>query len=146
MALVRWRPFEDLVSMQDEINRVFDDAFLHSSPRSRILRGWYPAVDLMENETEFKLVAELPGMTREDVKISLTDSVLTLRGEKKTEKQEEKQNWHHVERSYGSFERSFQLTAPVDNTKISAKFKDGVLTVILPKSEESRPRDIRIEG
>jgi len=145
MSLVRWRPFEDLVSVQDELSRVFDDAVLRS-PRFRTVRGWYPVVDLMENEEEFRLVAELPGLGREDVKISLTDSVLTLRGEKKTEKQQANQNWHHVERTYGTFERSFQLTAPVDNAKIGAKFKDGVLTVVLPKSEESRPRDIQIEG
>ena len=145
MSLVRWRPFEDLISVQDEINRALDDAVLRS-PRWRTTRGWYPAVDLMENEEEFRLVAELPGLGRDDVKISLTDSVLTLRGEKKTERQEKNQNWHHVERTYGSFERSFQLTAPVDNAKISAKFKDGVLTIVLPKSEESRPRDILIEG
>lgn len=145
MSLVRWRPFEDLVSWQDEMNRAFDDAVLRS-PRLRTVRGWFPPVDLMENENEFRLVAELPGMGRDDVKISLTDSVLTLRGEKKTEKEETKHNWHHVERSYGAFERSFQLTSPVDSQKISAKFKDGVLTVVLPKSEESRPRDIQIEG
>ena len=144
MTLVRWRPLNEVTSIQDEINRVFDEVW--RGQRARGPQTWVPPVDLLENEDEFKLVAELPGLASEDVKISLTENVLTLRGEKKAVKEEKIENWHHVERTYGTFERSVQLTSAVDPAKVTAKFKDGVLTVILPKSNESRPRDIKIES
>jgi len=145
MALVRWRPMNDLLSIQNEINRAFDEAWRGRTPTPATGLYW-PAVDVTENKNEFKLVAELPGMKREDVKISLTENVLTLRGEKRARKEEENESWHQVERTYGSFERSFQLTCPVDASKVKARFEDGVLTVLLPKSEESRPREIDIES
>ncbi len=145
MALVRWRPMSDLVSIQDEINRAFDEVWRGGRPAGAAPRGWYPAVDLKENESEFKLVAELPGLKRDDVRISLTDNVITLRGEKRAERESDNDNWHQIERSYGTFERSFQLGCPVDTDKIKARFEDGVLTVVLPKSEESRPREIDID-
>ena len=144
MTLVRWRPVNEVTSIHDEINRVFDEVW--RGHRVRGSQGWVPPVDLLENEDEFKLVAELPGLASEDVKISLTENVLTLRGEKKAVKEEKNENWHHVERTYGAFERSVQLTSAVDPAKVTAKFKDGVLTVVLPKSDESRPRDIKIES
>ena len=144
MSIVRWRPFNDLVGIQDEINRAFED-FWRQSSRGLTARGaWWPAVDVVETEGEFKVIAELPGMKKEDVKISLTDNVLTLRGEKKMEKEENNDNWHQVERSYGAFERSFHLTCPVDASKVKARFDNGVLTVVLPKSEEAKPREIEI--
>lgn len=145
MALVRWRPMNDLMSIQDEINRAFDEAWRgRSHPAAAGM--WWPAVDLTENKNEFKVVAELPGMKREDVKIALTENVLTVRGEKRARKEEENESWHQVERSYGSFERSFQLTCPVEPGKVKARFEDGVLTVTLPKSEASKPREIDIES
>ncbi len=146
MALVRWRPMNDLISIQDEINRTFEDLWRQSRTGGSPASGWWPAVDLTENKNEFKLVAELPGLRREDVKISLTENVLTLRGEKHAHKENEGESWHQAERSYGVFERSFQLTCPVDASKVKARFEDGVLTVTLPKSEESRPREIDIES
>jgi HSP20 family protein len=146
MALVRWRPMSDLMSIQDEINRAFDEVWRGHGQRVTASSMWWPAVDLTESKNEFKLVAELPGMKRGDVKISLTENVLTLRGEKRARKEEENESWHQVERTYGSFERSFQLTCPVDPAKVKARFEDGVLTVVLPKSEESKPREIDIEG
>jgi HSP20 family protein len=144
MTLVRWRPFNEVVNIQDEINRVFDDVW--RGARGRGAGAWYPSVDLMENPEEFKLVAELPGLTKDDVKITLSENLLTLQGEKKAEREEKNENWHHVERSYGKFERSFQLTSAVDPAKVTAKFKDGVLSVVLPKSEDSRSRDIQIQS
>jgi len=145
MTLVRWRPAGDVVNLHDEMNRLFDEVWRRSQLRSGTA-AWVPPVDLMENEAEFRLVAELPGIPREDVKISLTDNILTLRGEKRTQAEEKNESWHHVERSYGSFERSFNLVSPVDAAKVKAKFENGLLIVTLPKSEESRPREIRIEG
>jgi HSP20 family protein len=146
MTLVRWRPMGDMVSMQDEMNRTLEDLWRRALTRSGAGAGWIPPVDLLENENEFKLVAELPGMSRDDVKISLTDNILTLRGEKKAQSEETEQNWHHVERSYGTFERTFHLTNAVDASKVKAKFDNGVLTVQLPKVEEARPREIRIDN
>ena len=144
MTLVRWRPLNEVTSIQDEINRVFDEVW--RGQRARGPGAWAPAADLMENESAFTVIAELPGLTSEDVKISLTENILILRGEKKAVKEEKNENWHHVERTYGTFERSFQLTGAVDPAKVTAKFKDGLLTVLLPKSDESRPRDIKIES
>jgi HSP20 family protein len=148
MAIVRWRPVGDLVSMQDEMNRVFEDLW-RRSPRSGSLgaaTAWWPSIDVQETQNEFRIAAELPGLKRDDVKISLTDNVLTLRGEKRSEQGRESEGWHQMERAYGVFERSFQLTCPVDASKVKARFEDGVLTITLPKSEESRPREISIDS
>lgn len=145
MTLVRWKPVGDMVSLQDEVNRLFDEVWRRSAPRSG-LNGWVPAVDLLETPNEFRLVAELPGVIRENVKISLTDNVLTLRGEKQSQVEEKGENWQHVERGYGAFERSFNLTNSVDSSKVKAKFENGVLTVTLPKTETARPRQISIDG
>lgn len=146
MTIVRWRPMGDLVTMQDEMNRVFEDLW-RRGPRSGGVTpasAWWPSIDVAETQNEFRVVAELPGLKRDNVKISLTDNVLTLRGEKKSEQDREAESRHQVERAYGAFERSFQLTCPVDASKVKAKFEDGVLTITLPKSEESRPREISI--
>ena len=145
MTLVRCRPMGDMVTVHDEMNRLFDEVWRRSQLRSGVV-SWVPAVDLMENENQFRLVAELPGLGREDVKIALTDNILTLRGEKRAQAEEKDETRHHVERSCGAFERSFTLSGPVDPAKVTAKFDSGVLTVTLPKSEESRPREIRIES
>ncbi len=148
MAIVRWRPMGDLVTMQDEMNRVFEDLW-RRDPRSGSpgsAAAWWPSIDVKETQNEFRLLAELPGLKRDDVRISLTDDVLTLRGEKKSEQDRDNENWHQVERAYGVFERSFQLTCPVDASKVKAKFEDGVLTITLPKSEESLPREISIDS
>lgn len=134
-----------MVGMPDEMNRLFDEVWRRAQVRTGIA-NWMPAVDLVENESEFRLVAELPGLAKEDVKIALTDNVLTLRGEKKAQVDEKQDNWHHVERAYGSFERSFTLSNAVDASKVKAKFDNGVLTVTLPKSEDKRPREIRIDA
>ena len=143
MTLVRWKPFTDVPAFQDDVSRLFDDIWRGS--RGRDLGSWYPAVDLTESEIGFEMIVELPGMTKDDVTITLNDKVVTLRGEKKTASGSEKENWHQAERTYGAFERSFRLSVPVDKTKVSAKFENGVLTVMLPKSEESRPREISID-
>lgn len=148
MAIVRWRPVGDLVTMQDEMNRVFEDLW-RRNPRSGSLgaaAAWWPSIDVQETQNEFRIAAELPGLKRDDVKISLTDNVLTLRGEKRSDQGRESEGWHQMERAYGVFERSFQLTCPVDASKVKARFEDGVLTITLPKSEESRPREISIDS
>lgn len=143
MTLVRWKPFSDAPAFNDDVSRLFDEIW--SRGRGSDLGSWYPAVDLTESETEFKMMVELPGLTKDDVKITLNDNMVTLRGEKKASNESRKETWHQVERTYGAFKRSFQLSTQVDKTKVNAKFENGVLTVTLPKSEESRPREISID-
>jgi HSP20 family protein len=141
MALVRWRPMNEL----DDMSRLFDEMWRRSL-RPTAGTTWYPAIDVKENENEYTIVAELPGMNKDDVKISVTDNIVTIRGEKKAEVEERSDNWHQVERTYGAFERSFTLGTSVDPNGVKARFENGVLTVALPKSQEARPREIRIEG
>jgi len=140
MSLVRWRPMNDL----DDMSRLVDEVWRRSL-RPNGGTNWYPAIDVRENESEYKIVAELPGMSKDDVKLSVTDNIVTIRGEKKAQVEEKNENWHQVERTYGSFERSFTLGTSVDPSGVKARFESGVLTVSLPKSEEARPREIRIE-
>ena len=144
MTLVRWRPFGELEDYRDQVDRVFDEMWRRARTGTSGMGNWLPAVDLCENEHEFKLVAELPGMSKDQIKITLNEGMLTLRGEKKAESQNKNESWHHVERTYGTFERSFQLSTRVNKEKVTARFENGVLTVHLPKTEDSRPREIDI--
>jgi len=151
--LARWEPFGgirrrgdvfgELTRMQEEMNRFFDDFF--GEQRRGLAEGaWLPAVDVSETESELVVRAELPGMSHEDIEINVQDNVLTLKGEKKQEKKEEKENFHRLERSYGSFSRSFSLPAGVKPDDIKATFKDGVLQVTMPKAEEAKAKKIAI--
>jgi HSP20 family protein len=145
MAIARWRPFKDVVSIQDEMNRLFDDFFGRPVLKTAWTEGvWSPTVDVSEDKDNVIIKAEMPGMSREDVKISIQDNVLTLKGEKKQEKEEKDKNYHRIERSYGSFCRSFQLPTSVKSDKIKAAYKDGVLSITLPKTEEVKPKEIPI--
>ena len=144
MTLVRYRPYRGIMSLQDEMNRVFDSLMRPSAPLEA--ETWYPVCDLRENETEYIVRAELPGISRDDVKINMINNTLVIRGEKKQETEDKKGNWHHVERSYGTFERTFALPSAVASDKIHAKFTNGVLEIVVPKAEEARPREIKIEG
>ena len=107
-------------------------------------RTWMPAVDIRETEEAYEVAAELPGMSKKDINITLEDNVLTLSGERRFEKESEKDNYHRIERAYGSFSRSFTLGHGVDSEGVKAAFKDGVLTITVPKREESKPRKIAI--
>ncbi len=151
--LVRWEPFRglrrrgnvfnELVDMQQEMNRMFDEFF--GERRSDLAEGnWMPAVDVSENESSIAVRAELPGMSHEDVELNLQDNVLTIKGEKKQEQQEEKKNYHRAECCYGSFTRAFTLPVNVEQEGIQATFKDGVLEITLPKTEEAKPKKIVI--
>jgi len=151
--LVRWEPFSgiqrrgdvfgDLTRMQEEMNRFFDDFF--GEHRPGLAEGaWLPAVDVSETDGEFVVRAELPGMSHEDIDINVQDNILTLKGEKKQEKKEEHENFHRLERCYGSFSRSFTLPAGVKTEDIKATFKDGILQVAMPKAEEAKVKKIAI--
>jgi HSP20 family protein len=143
MTLMRWRPMRDLVTMQDEINRMFDD-FAGSRQGENAVTKVYPASDIVENKDSFVISVELPGLKKEDVKVTLQNSMLTISGEKKVESETKEHTYHRVERSYGSFYRSFELPTPVDSGKIQADFKDGILKINLPKQEEAKPKEIAI--
>jgi HSP20 family protein len=127
------------------MNRLFDDFFGRPLVKSEWTDSvWNPTVDVSEDKESVIIKAEMPGMKKEDVKISVQDNVLTLKGEKKQEKEEKDKNYHRIERSYGSFCRSFQLPTSVKTDKIKANYKDGVLSVTLPKTEEVKPKEIPI--
>ena len=145
MAITRWRPFKDVVSIQDEMNRLFDDFFGRPVLKTGWTEGvWSPTVDISEDKENVIIKSEMPGMSKDDVKISIQDNVLTLKGEKKQEKEEKDKNYHRIERNYGSFCRSFQLPTSVKSDKVKASYKDGVLSVTLPKTEEVKPKEIPI--
>lgn len=150
MALVRWEPFRDLVSLQDRMNRLFDDSFRGTTrgvaPDDDWALGgsWAPAVDIFEHEGKIVLKAELPGVDTKDVDIRVENNILTLRGERKLDADVTRESYHRVERAYGAFQRSFTLPSVVDTDKILAEFKDGVLRVTLPKREELKPKQITI--
>jgi HSP20 family protein len=152
MSLVRWNPLRDLpafpsdlLNMQREINRVFDSFFRTDWSEDAAPSVWAPATDVVEHPGDYVVKAELPGVSRDDVKLTLQDNMLTIRGEKKQEKESKEGGYHRVERSYGSFQRSFTLPSTVRADRIEASFKDGILTVTLPKSEETKPKQIDVK-
>lgn len=106
--------------------------------------GWLPAVDIRESDDTYEFTAELPGLSKDDVTITVEEKVLTLAGERKFEENEDKNSYHRVERTYGSFSRSFTLPNAVDSEKVAAKFENGLLTISVPKAEETKPRTIKI--
>jgi len=145
MTLVKYRPAHDLFRMRTDMDKFFNQFFSRAADQDDYPEvDWNPRVDIMEKETEYLVRAELPGLSKEEVKITLQDKVLTLKGEKKSEVKEENKSYHLCERSSGRFMRSFRIPTPVDSTKISASFKDGVLNVSLPKTEEAKPKEIEI--
>jgi HSP20 family protein len=145
MAITRWRPVRDLMSLQDEMNQMFDEFFGRPMMTPEWTdKAWNPSVDVSETKDKVVITADMPGMTKDDVKITIQDHTLTLEGEKRREKDEKDKNYHRVERSYGFFHRSFTLPAAVKADKIKAIYKDGVLSVTLPKVEEAKPKEIPV--
>lgn len=145
MAIVRWSPFRDVVGLRDEMDRLFDNFFARSGERGAFDTPWAPTVDIYETKEAVVIDAELPGMKQSDIEVSVTDNTLTIKGEKKQEKNTQEENFHRVERIYGSFSRSFTLPVGVHAEKIKANYKDGVLKITLPKAEEVKPKQIPIE-
>ncbi|MDZ7261227.1 MAG: Hsp20/alpha crystallin family protein [candidate division KSB1 bacterium] len=144
MAIVRWRPFfSEMESLRRDMDRLFD-SFFRRYPEEEVAATWQPLVDIAETKDDFIVTAEVPGMSKDDVKISLTNNVLTLKGEKKEEKEIKDKNFHRVERCYGSFQRSFTLPTEVQADKVKASYKDGVLKITLPKKEEVKPKEIAV--
>jgi HSP20 family protein len=146
MALIKWSsPYRDFLNLQDEMNRLFD-SFSRGTELQSVTEGsWAPAVDIHESKESIVIDAEVPGVDQNDIKVSITDNILTIQGEKKQQKTVEEENFHRVERFYGAFSRSFNLPAGVKADQIKASFKDGVLKIILPKSEEAKTKVINVE-
>ena len=144
MQLTKWDPFREMEDVFDRYSKAL------SWPRlggSEIMTGgdWAPRVDIAETEKEFIIKAEVPEVKKEEVKISVDNGILSIRGERKQEKEEKGKKFHRVERYYGSFTRSFTLPDNVDETKIEASFKDGMLNIQIPKSEKSKPKAIDVK-
>ena len=147
-----WKPFTELAPFRefDRMRRDMDrlwDSFLEGVPRRRgEERGeWLPSLDVSETKNELVVKAEVPGMDHKDIDVSLFNGVLTIKGEKKQEREEKEAGYHLVERSYGSFVRSVQLPKEVQGDKINASYKDGILRITLPKSEEAKKKEIKIK-
>jgi len=152
MSLVRWTPARDLATwpsdlfgLQREMNRMFDGFFRGTQDEDSAYSLWTPVVDIAEHDDDYIVKVELPGVNKDEVKITLESNILTIRGEKKQEKETKKENLHRVERSYGSFQRSFTLPTTVKSDKIDASYKDGILTIALPKAEEAKPKQIEVK-
>lgn len=147
MSIVRYDPFRDLRTLQEEVNRLFTGNLGRGFDEEGIARGsWSPNVDIYENKDQIVLEAELPGMKREDFDVSVENNVITLRGQREFEKKEESDNYHRVERAYGSFTRSFTLPNTVSTEGATADYSNGVLRVTLPKREETKARRIEIKS
>ena len=141
-------PWKDFGSLQERINRMFGDTIrtLYPTDGEELEKGtWAPAVDIYETNDSFVVSADLPGLNKDEIQIDLKDNTLTLKGEKKFEEKVSKDNYIRVERAYGSFVRSFTLPQNVDPEKIKAKYKEGVLKVTIPKKEEAKPKQIKVE-
>ncbi len=141
--LTTWDPFREMVSLRDELDRFFDSVF-GRLPRERAETYWAPPLDIEENDESIVVRVELPGMSRDDIKISLSGDTLTIAGERKQESEKKGRTYYRVERAYGKFQRTVTLPAEVEGDKAKASYKAGVLELVLPKSEKSKAKEITI--
>lgn len=149
MSITRWDPFRELEDVSSRLNRIFGQpgtarASQEGKDAMRVF-DWSPTVDIAETSEEFHIKAELPEVKKEDVKLSVDNGVLRIEGERKQEKEEKGKKFHRVERSYGSFMRTFILPDNVDESKVRAEYKDGVLDVRIPKTEKAKPKSIEVK-
>jgi HSP20 family protein len=141
-TVTRWNPSQ-LAGAREPLFRLFD-TFFNEGGEDLATRTWTPPVDIQETDDSYRIQAELPGMQKEDIQITLENNVLRLSGERKFEKEVKKENFHRIERTYGTFSRSFALPTQVSSDKVEAKFDNGVLTITVPKAEQAKPRHISI--
>jgi HSP20 family protein len=154
MAIIPWRPkqmwwdpFRDLESIQNEMNRMFDSSLVKWGDRdTSLLEGaWSPAVDIYDSKDTVMVKADIPGMSKDDIDVSVHNDILTIKGEKNHEKEIKEKDFVRTERFYGSFQRAIRLPAGIDAAKVGANYKNGVLEIILPKKEESKPKQLKID-
>ncbi|HLG43707.1 MAG TPA: Hsp20/alpha crystallin family protein [Nitrospirales bacterium] len=147
-ALTRWDPYKELDDLQNRLAMVFGRAPVRKDggkEEAMTVAEWAPLVDIVEEDKEYLIKAELPEVKKEDVKVTVQDEVLTVTGERKFEKEEKGRKYHRIERAYGSFTRSFTLPEDADSERVAAEFKDGVLKVHLPKSEKAKPKSVEVK-
>jgi HSP20 family protein len=145
MAIVRYNPFRDLRTIQEQMNRLLDLAWNRETGEELKEGIWQPPVDIYEDAHTVTIKAELPDVEQKDVEVKIEDNTLILRGERKLDQSVTKENYHRIERYYGSFQRTFALPQTIDQEKVKASCDKGVLTIILPKKEETRPKQIHVE-
>ena len=143
-VLASWPRFGRLSELRDEIDRLFDSPLTEFTPTSNLLSGWTPAFDVYENKDHFTVVAELPGIKKEDIAVSLHEGSLSVSGERKSENKYEEAEIYRAERFFGRFQRTVSLPTAVAADKIKAQYKDGILTITLPKTEEAKPKQIDV--
>jgi HSP20 family protein len=146
--MIRWSPYRNLLHVNREMENLFEDFFgtaRRGNEEKALTATWAPDVDLSENKEGYTLRAEVPGVSKEEVKVTLTDDVLTVSGEKKYEKEVKEESFHRSERAYGVFSRSFKLPGSIQADKIKAEYRDGVLTLSIPKAESLKPKEITIQ-
>jgi HSP20 family protein len=144
--LATWPGFGRLTDLRDEIDRLFESPLAELARTSQILSGWTPALDLYEDKDNFVVKAELPGMKREDIEVSLHEGSLSISGERKSEEKHEGADVYRTERFFGRFQRTVALPTPVAADKVKAAYKEGVLTITLPKTEEAKPKQIEVKA
>ena len=143
-TISRWEPFRGLNTLQDQVNRLFEDSLARNRSGQAELASWAPAVDIYETENEVVVKADLPEIQEKDIDVRVEKNTLTIRGERKFEREVHQENYLRVERAYGTFTRSFSLPNTVSTEGIRAEYQNGVLSVHLPKREESKPKQVKI--
>jgi len=145
MSLIRWDPFDDLASLRESMDKLFEEFFTRRPDRIRAPVVWQPAIEAYETDGDVVVRAELPGIDPKQVEISVTEDTLTLKGEAKSEQEEKKRNYYRRELRYGSFVRSIALPSGVQGDKASASYKNGILEIRVPKSERAKPKTVKVE-
>jgi HSP20 family protein len=145
MAIIRWDPFRDIITLREKMNRLFEDAVTaRGEEKDMISSTWIPSVDIYETENSLVLTAEVPGVDENNIEIKIEDNTLSLKGERNFEEETSEENYHRIERSYGSFYRSFTIPRNVDQEKIKAEHQSGVLRITMPKKPESKPKTVKV--
>lgn len=145
MSLVRWDPFADMAQLREQVNRLFEQSLAPAGREPVAMRTWAPAVDIQETADAVIVQVELPGVRPEEIGIQVEGGTLTIKGERRIEKDTKEKQFVRVERAYGAFQRSFTLSTPINQAAVTASYRDGVLEVSLPKAEEAKPKQIRIQ-
>jgi HSP20 family protein len=146
MNLIKWDPFRELEDVSNRLNRIFgrSTARAESGQEMLAVADWSPSIDISETDAAYLIKAEIPGVKKEDVKVTIQDGMLTVQGERKMQKEEKGKKFHRVERSYGSFVRSFRIPDNADENSVKAEFKDGMLNVTLAKSAKAKAKSVNV--
>jgi HSP20 family protein len=145
MDIIRWDPFKELSTLREQIDRLFDSFFGRVPSIAEKEVAWIPAINLEETDDSYVVQAELPGLKKDEIKVSITEDTVTISGERKISKEEKGKTYHRVEMSYGKFQRTLTLPGEIVPSKAKATYKDGILTIKLPKSEKAKVKEIEVE-